>query len=88
VRKGLRPRKALETCDRRTRNSDVLFNTAAARSDGPDHYSIDLDGNSAAEDYDSGVIGRVEPEALLATLCEVRQVLGRHVKGSALSTPY
>ena len=79
---GFRRRQALETCDRRTRNCNVLLNAAATRSHGPDHYSIDLDGNSASEDNDSGVIGRVEPEALLTTLCEARQIFGRHVEGS------
>jgi hypothetical protein len=59
-----------------------LFDATAARSDSPDYHPIDFDGNAAAKDHDSGVVGRVEPEALLATLRQARQVLGRRVKGS------
>jgi hypothetical protein len=45
-----------------------LFDTSAARSGSADNHAIELDGNSAAKDYYSGVVGRVKPEALLAAL--------------------
>ncbi len=51
----------------RTCNGDVLFDTSAARSDSADNRAIELDGNSAAKDHDSGVVGHVEPEALLTS---------------------
>ena len=57
-----------KTRDGRTCNRDVLFDASAARSDSADNYAIELDGNSAAKYYYSGVVGRVQPEALLARL--------------------
>src|SRR5579864_3132245 len=78
---ALRHRNSLETRDGRPCHSDILFDAAAARSNSPYHHVIAFDGNSTAEDYDPGIVGRVEPEALLATLCQMRQLLSRHVKG-------
>jgi hypothetical protein len=57
-------RSTLETSHGRTRDSDILLHAATARSDSPDHDPIDFDGNSTAKDYDSGIIGRVEPKAI------------------------
>src|SRR5580765_2372956 len=42
-------------------DGNILFDTAATCPDSADDYTVKPKRNSAAKDYDSGVIGRVEP---------------------------
>src|SRR4051812_38600538 len=63
------------TCDR-----DVLFDTAATRTNGADHRAIPLDRDASPEDHDPTAVRRVEAEALLAALRDLREGIGGHVE--------
>src|SRR5581483_12306072 len=76
------PASACKTRGRGSCDRDVLIDAATARSDCADHHTVALDGNSAAEDHDLGIMWRVEPEAHLARLRDPRQIIGRHIEGA------
>jgi hypothetical protein len=59
---------------------NILINTAATRPNSSDHHTVNLQWNAAAKNHHSGVIGRIEPEALLAGLRDVREILRRHIE--------
>jgi hypothetical protein len=75
-----RPSRQVQPVKSRSRNQGVLFNTPATCAHASNYGAVSLNWDPTAENHDSAMVCRIDPETLLSALRYAGESGGRHVE--------